>query len=671
MALIKTIYGEDTRLFELEDRTVATLQAQVASLYGLADTVTLKYQYQEDWITCATDQELLLGLRLTDPPLNVLVLHVSAAADGAAMADGVGEPPAIAVELAEGEMSDVPMALSYHAGETNSSGAVQPNPFNDAAARCREQLGINVAGGELLAIVRTLRLPPWRLVKAGLIERHERHAVRQLLCPNGVEAQGIHEAELVDEHDDEDDDEDEDEDEDDDDDNAGCNADVGEAKEACTSSTTTATAAGTGRGPIAMAMATFGASNISEPDLHALLRLLRVRAPGKRLVKAGIVQGSELSTLRADSKRWKRETKDRVKSFKKVLRRSGRGAHGGGGGRRHGRHHHHHRSGHERHWHHPHHHFGHGPPPPPRGGFGVGPGHHGHGPPPPPPHHFDHHGFHPQHGHGQPFFGARPGHEHTPHAHPRPGGPRGFHFGGPRGPPPHPEFHGHPGRGGGMASFGAARGGFGRGGPGPGVAPDMWQQQQQQQQQQQRKQRWLARFVRHVTLPDGTNLAPSSSAVKTWRVRNDGDCAWPDHVELILVADGGGGVQCPSRTVVRGGVAPGEEADISVRITAPAAAGQYQSYWRLCVAETGANAIESEQSGGRKFGQRLWLNVVVVGSGDTSNSDEGFELVEGDGSVSPGAIRARLMQRYRGNVERVEAKLHKLKLGEKSESPKK
>jgi hypothetical protein len=35
-----------------------------------------------------------------------------------------------------------------------------------------------------------------------------------------------------------------------------------------------------------------------------------------------------------------------------------------------------------------------------------------------------------------------------------------------------------------------------------------------------------AAFVADVTVPDGTNFAPGTTFVKTWRLKNNGSCTW-------------------------------------------------------------------------------------------------------------------------------------------------
>jgi hypothetical protein len=86
-----------------------------------------------------------------------------------------------------------------------------------------------------------------------------------------------------------------------------------------------------------------------------------------------------------------------------------------------------------------------------------------------------------------------------------------------------------------------------------------------------------ARFVRDVTIPDGTTYSPGTSFTKTWRLKNEGTCTWSGY---SLVFDRGDQMNGASPTPI-GTVSPGQEVDISVTLTAPSTAGTYRGYWRI------------------------------------------------------------------------------------------
>ena len=103
-------------------------------------------------------------------------------------------------------------------------------------------------------------------------------------------------------------------------------------------------------------------------------------------------------------------------------------------------------------------------------------------------------------------------------------------------------------------------------------------------------------WVADITVPDGTEMTPGQDFVKTWKIKNTGSCTWSAGYSIIYGYDEKmSGVPDPLATAV----APGEEIEISVRLKAPATAGEYRSYWRM------ANAS------GQPFGEFYFLTIIV------------------------------------------------------------
>eukprot|EP00518_Triparma_eleuthera_P011236 CAMPEP_0182487300 /NCGR_PEP_ID=MMETSP1319-20130603/47833_1 /TAXON_ID=172717 /ORGANISM="Bolidomonas pacifica, Strain RCC208" /LENGTH=612 /DNA_ID=CAMNT_0024689417 /DNA_START=44 /DNA_END=1883 /DNA_ORIENTATION=- len=107
-----------------------------------------------------------------------------------------------------------------------------------------------------------------------------------------------------------------------------------------------------------------------------------------------------------------------------------------------------------------------------------------------------------------------------------------------------------------------------------------------------------ARFVCNVTVRDGTEVTPSTSFRKTWRLRNDAEVSWPEGTRLRPV--GGDCMNGPLEGVPVLSISPGEELDITVELESPNAPGRYVGYWRLQTPE------------GTNFGHRVWVDVVVA-----------------------------------------------------------
>lgn len=98
-----------------------------------------------------------------------------------------------------------------------------------------------------------------------------------------------------------------------------------------------------------------------------------------------------------------------------------------------------------------------------------------------------------------------------------------------------------------------------------------------------------ATYVADVTIPDGMLVAPGAVIVKTWRIKNAGSCKWDANFALVQVGGDkmGEQIRFPLTRVVY----PGQEVDVSVTLTAPAADGKYTSAWRLAVPGGGSAGV--------------------------------------------------------------------------------
>ncbi len=87
-------------------------------------------------------------------------------------------------------------------------------------------------------------------------------------------------------------------------------------------------------------------------------------------------------------------------------------------------------------------------------------------------------------------------------------------------------------------------------------------------------------FIADVSIPDGTSFEPGQTFVKTWRLRNSGSCTWtPDY---SVVFDSGDAMSGPATfPLSQTNIAPGQEVEISINLTAPSEPGNYRGDWRL------------------------------------------------------------------------------------------
>jgi len=89
---------------------------------------------------------------------------------------------------------------------------------------------------------------------------------------------------------------------------------------------------------------------------------------------------------------------------------------------------------------------------------------------------------------------------------------------------------------------------------------------------------WVS-FVADVTVPDGSTFGPSTSFVKTWRLKNIGTCTWTTSYSIVFVS--GDQMGNTSAIAMPTNVAPGGTVDVSVTLTSPAAAKSYAGNWML------------------------------------------------------------------------------------------
>ncbi len=112
-------------------------------------------------------------------------------------------------------------------------------------------------------------------------------------------------------------------------------------------------------------------------------------------------------------------------------------------------------------------------------------------------------------------------------------------------------------------------------------------------------------YVDDVTIPDGSEISPGATFVKTWRVRNTGISTWTPNYAVIYgwSSDNWKSIKNhpPAPAPIGKSVAPGEEVDVSITIKAPVESGYYQAVFRL------------RNDRGYPFGQ--WLTVIIKVTG--------------------------------------------------------
>ena len=114
-----------------------------------------------------------------------------------------------------------------------------------------------------------------------------------------------------------------------------------------------------------------------------------------------------------------------------------------------------------------------------------------------------------------------------------------------------------------------------------------------------------AQFIADVTVPDGTRYEPNATFTKTWRLRNIGTCTWT--TSYTMAFDSGTAMGSTTSVAMPNSVAPGQNVDVSVNMTAPNAAGHYIGYWSF------RNAAGTKFGLGVNANKSWWVEINVVG----------------------------------------------------------
>jgi hypothetical protein len=142
-----------------------------------------------------------------------------------------------------------------------------------------------------------------------------------------------------------------------------------------------------------------------------------------------------------------------------------------------------------------------------------------------------------------------------------------------------------------------------------------------------------AAFVEDVTVPDGTDFAPSATFTKTWRVRNAGTSTWTTAYAIEFV-NGTNSTNMAATTKVNlpRDVAPGDTVDISVDMTAPSNLGSYTSLWQF------VGAAGNKFGVGPNFNELIYLQIDVVTGGATSGGGVTAPAPTASGPLNPAKV---------------------------------
>lgn len=109
-----------------------------------------------------------------------------------------------------------------------------------------------------------------------------------------------------------------------------------------------------------------------------------------------------------------------------------------------------------------------------------------------------------------------------------------------------------------------------------------------------------ASFVADVTIPDNTPVTPQESFTKTWRLRNNGTCAW--NANYSLTFSNGEQMGAPA-SVPLAYTPPDATLDLSIDLIAPAQDGAFVANFELRNADGEFIPVD--------FGKYVWVSIVV------------------------------------------------------------
>ncbi|KAK7072916.1 hypothetical protein SK128_013618 [Halocaridina rubra] len=146
-----------------------------------------------------------------------------------------------------------------------------------------------------------------------------------------------------------------------------------------------------------------------------------------------------------------------------------------------------------------------------------------------------------------------------------------------------------------------------------------------------------ALYLKDITFPDGSVVAPGTEFVKTWRVVNNGVIPWNEKTTLCKWSQvrfrgspAGWKLKPSMKRVACPPLEPGQEGDISITFTAPSEPGWYATHWRFC-------------QRGRVFGNQMWCAIHVVEEPvlfEPTKTIQGVRSSSGDSGVTKATLAA-------------------------------
>ena len=111
-----------------------------------------------------------------------------------------------------------------------------------------------------------------------------------------------------------------------------------------------------------------------------------------------------------------------------------------------------------------------------------------------------------------------------------------------------------------------------------------------------------AKFIKDVTVPDGTYFGPNEGFTKTWLLQNTGSCPWT--ADYTLVFEGGSDMWTTKVFPFDQEFGPEKIVGVSVQLKSPSTPGEHTSYWNLYNAENEKVTLEGFDA--------FWVTINVT-----------------------------------------------------------
>ena len=102
---------------------------------------------------------------------------------------------------------------------------------------------------------------------------------------------------------------------------------------------------------------------------------------------------------------------------------------------------------------------------------------------------------------------------------------------------------------------------------------------------------YRATFLGDVTIPDNTLISPGQPFRKTWRLRNDGTCAWGPNAVVHSITNINNNSFGAPMVLAMPNVPPGGVVDLSIDMVGPNTSGVQRSEWMFMVNEGGLRGV--------------------------------------------------------------------------------